>query len=145
MGADLMIVRSRWPQYADGKPLGLDVARVVLRERCDALGGEALVELYNGTVSAYDDEETDTSDMGPARLAEVTRQRLRAAVDAVTDEGSWRELSLMSFDEKEWILTGGMSWGDPPTEMFASVAILGDSGVCEAAVGLSGSEGGGYC
>jgi len=135
VGADLLLARSRWPQYEDGELLDVEVARAVLHERCCTLGDEELVELYNGTVSAYGDEDDiDTSDMGPAQVAETARRRLHAAIDEVTDEGSWQELASMSFDGKEWVLTGGMSWGDPPTEIFAHVCIVGDSRICEAPV-----------
>lgn len=143
MGADLLLARSRWPQHDNGELLELDVARVVLHERCNTLGVGELVELYDGTVSVYGaEDDIDTADMSSAELAEMTRRCLHAAIDAVTDEGSWRELVSLSFDGKEWVLTGGMSWGDVPTEIFGDVCILGDSGICAAPVVRTEEEGG---
>jgi hypothetical protein len=49
----------------------------------------------------------------------------------------------MSFDGKEWILTGGVSWGDQPTEVFSHVCVLGDSEICAAPVTRIEEEGGG--
>lgn len=48
-------------------------------------------------------------------------ERIQEALH-ITYNGS-RETGVALIDGKRWTLTGGVSWGDPPTEVFDDIAI----------------------
>lgn len=65
----------------------------------------------------WDDEQTDP---------EALRSELAAAITVAYDvnhrETHW--FTPLPFTEKTFCLTGGMSWGEPPTEAFLPLQLL---------------------
>lgn len=49
---------------------------------------------------------------------EQIKEKLIGAVDAVFDSGSSREVGHLFINENHYLITGGMSWGDPPTDIY---------------------------
>ncbi|MHB1784382.1 MAG: hypothetical protein ACYCTE_17175, partial [Acidimicrobiales bacterium] len=108
----------------------------------EEIDDEALGEDDDEALDGEDDEPPAVPARDPEVFTDAVRRRLHEAIGAVTDEASWQELVSLSFDGKEWILTGGMSWGDGPTEIFNYVCLLGDSEICVAPVVRAEEEGG---
>ena len=145
MGAELLLMQSRWPQYTDGEWLGEDEARIVLVERARALSSEQALSLHDDWRSAFCEHEGEVEELDEAqyeaRVTEIVRDRLVRAVETICGEGLDGEIQLSNFAGEAWLLTGGMSYGDYPTECYEDVGLVGDSGIAEAPVARAGKAG----
>lgn len=116
MGADMLMTWARAPE----------VSVEELHRRVDLLPDELLYTL--GDVFEY------LSDSPPAEPAEV-RTWIHTAVDDVTS--GRRDVTTLYVEcahcsrENRFIVTGGESWGDPPTDVYDSVSLVGEAGVTE--------------
>jgi hypothetical protein len=98
---------------------------------------EELEELISGlTVDDADRIFTDAEQAGYAELhdpvedgevLEYVQDRLRVAVEGV--RGPRRDITVLEFGGETIWLTGGLSWGDDPTEMFMPLIYLEASGI----------------
>lgn len=70
----------------------------------------------------YDDYRDDFE------MAENMRARLRAAVEEVLFQPR-RDVAMLILGNVTYHMTGGMSWGDDPTEAYQYVLLLGESGI----------------
>ena len=147
MSACLLLVRSRWPQYEDGEWLKADEARAVLVERARALPEAAAFELFDGQDDSFEEQRDEldailNAKVWEQRVPEIVRERLVRAVETICGEDLAAEMDLMDFDGKAWLLTGGMSYGDYPTECYRDVGLVGDSLIAEAPVARADSGAG---
>lgn len=58
----------------------------------------------------------------------LTEEVLKNAINDYTS-GRWalsREVSVMSMPHADFYITGGMSWGDPPTDAYDDFKLLSD-------------------
>jgi hypothetical protein len=127
MGADILLAVCQVPNKIDAQT----IARI--KERIDALSDERLNDVM--VHMAYEEMEDEDEDW-----QKWMRERLHQAVDSVldgfsddSDNGPTRELTALEFggeDGLRFIVTGGMSMGDSPTEVFDDVLMLDVADVC---------------
>ena len=67
--------------------------------------------------SIEDEEDND-------KWGEQVIEILIGAVDAVFDSGSSREVGHLFINENHYLITGGMSWGDHPTDIYPDFEIV---------------------
>lgn len=60
---------------------------------------------------------------------EAVRAALRSLLDEWNAAPSWRDVGQLTFGEWNILLTGGMSWGDDPTESFGTFERLIGTGL----------------
>lgn len=63
-------------------------------------------------------------------LAADVRTRLHEALTALS-ESQPRSVGIMTIKGEQYWITGGMSWGDSPTDTFDDIMFLDHSGVCD--------------
>ena len=83
-----------------------------------------LGELDDGKVQNFIDRthyEYRFDDMTPQEVVE----RIDEAFDNIWNQPS-RETGLVMLEGKQYFLTGGMSWGDDPTDIFPDFEIVAD-------------------
>lgn len=68
----------------------------------------------------YDDELA--TDAERAKFYQFVADQINDAI--TTCYGESREGAWFSDGEKKWVVTGGMSWGDDPTDIFHEVVIM---------------------
>jgi hypothetical protein len=156
MGADLVLAYSRAPHYA-GPPDGNDQVipekdsfhlGEVTNQRIQALDDSVLDELIGSYLldEEYYDSLADDPDGGAMqkfddlpeeeqrrRVHEYARKRL---LDAVEDYvvGYRRDVAAIWVDGRHYLFTGGMSWGDQPTDAFDYIGMVGISGIFDEAI-----------
>lgn len=57
---------------------------------------------------------------------ETTRSNIIGFVEEAYTSRNSREVSVMLVDGKEYLITGGMSWGDDPTDHFRAFCITAE-------------------
>lgn len=63
--------------------------------------------------------------------AEECRERIGYAIDAILAGDAPRDTGSLFIDNRWHIVTGGMSWGDAPTDSFDEICLLDTAGICE--------------
>lgn len=93
------------------------------------LDNEALLEAveYSYFPSAWD----ETEDMDDKQFVEFVRDLAEKAVNEVFDalEYEARDCGVWTIEGTNYIVTGGMSWGDTPTDMCAPIWCVDNLGV----------------
>jgi hypothetical protein len=117
MGADTFIAALAAPR---GASLDWDAAERAIR----ALGEKEL--------------ERIADELGWEEGDDDVAEQLRAAVQAVREAlaGGSRELDVLEFGTWDLFLTGGLSWGDTPSDLFDVFGALQASGLAYA-IGFS--------
>lgn len=110
MGADLLSVEIAAPTMSDGS-LATDVDRVVtvLRARLEALDGTSLDALAASL--GLEDEDVE----GTSLLAVITERVVAECTELMAQR---RDLEVFRKDNQWWWRSGGMSYGDSPTDAF---------------------------
>lgn len=122
MGADLFITAVRAPRYTDGDLVELADLPAVTAARIADYHTDA------GTVRRI----ADTLDLNEDRVLIVQiRELLTDAVAQIARNGR-DELTTLTLDGTVWLLTGGLSWGDEPTEVYDAVNLIDLAGLFEA-------------
>ena len=109
-----------------------------------------ILELKEDTINSlletyYYDWEEEVDDMIDERLKEdhlfelneirsifkkeIAQELLRNAIEEVIYTDDRRDTAHMFLDHRWWIISGGMSWGDSPTEAMQYIDIIEESGV----------------
>jgi len=107
-----------------GADLTLGITKI---ERSFEEAVKALKELepesvYNAVSYWFDVDEYDY-DEALAKAIECLKE-----VYGYYEHGS-RDTAVLTLDGKRWLITGGMSWGDDPTDAFRPIALMEDLGV----------------
>ncbi len=125
--------------------LGADEARLVLFKRARQLSPERAVAIYDNYSSAFSELSAVVEDLEEeeysARVVDIVRERLVGAAEAMCGTGLEAEIVICDFAGKMWALTGGMSYGDYPTEAYEEVALVGDAGIGDEPVARGGTGG----
>lgn len=117
MGADFLISGCRVPVDRFGRAITewSDALEVALRKRIAEIEPDHLDVLVENVYPEPGEEITNVE------------QTLEAAREAVQAQ-SYRTATIGYFgDERGWIVTGGQSYGDVPTEEFDAVALVGST------------------
>ena len=105
MGADLILAATQVPKDAE------EAIR-----RIDRLNSEEIEYIRDyGGLWDFTDEEV--------------REALNSAASDILAGPEYRDLAVMTFGGKEYFISGGMSWGDDPTDSFRPVMLLELSGI----------------
>ncbi len=122
MGADMMLA------YCE-----VSVSKEVAIQRIGAMTDSMLL----GWANEWDfEQEFDETALDEDEMLEIPQNTLAndltatllGDIETVFDWG--RNIAHACFDDKHYAVTGGMSWGDVPTESYLSVQRLGQLGVC---------------
>lgn len=117
MGADFMCAISTLPHTENCWTLDLSVEAAlsdIAQKRIAAMNSNVvaeLAELYIG------------EDFEPESLIDEVIKLIWVAL------GNSRDTTVREIDGKLYLITGGMSWGDTPTDSFDAVGLMGDLGV----------------
>jgi len=103
MGADMVITFARVPDVVD-----VDL----LKGRAESISENDRLYVLE-TFDLYGDEQSDQDPVG----------LLKDAIDEVFVSPS-RELADIRLDGKRYLVTGGLSWGDYPTDIFRSLSVI---------------------
>jgi len=123
MGADFMVAVCRFPHMHNGKLLSESPQLAsLLKERAAELPIESLNECME--YMYCDSKTTNTPEAN-------CRNQLADYIDLVFTDSSCRESALIMLDGTQWLITGGMSWGDTPTEIYDAIICLDLSGITE--------------
>lgn len=109
MGADFMFAVSPQPSLED------DNRKKAVKELLQQISYEDLLDVEEN-YGGFDDTSS----------AEAMRKELYGTIEKVCDLDS-RESSCIQLDGMDWmgVITGGMSWGDVPTDCFETIATIG--------------------
>lgn len=113
MGADLILTACELPI-----PLDADL----LRSRVAELDDERLAYVYDMVLGERVDDEREDDWQNAVR--ELILQGIECAV------GSLRDCTIIEVHGIRILITGGMTWGDTPTDSYDAVSALAASGVC---------------
>ena len=105
MGADLTIAAARWPTSENGVQYRLPdpVVSEMIYQRMSKLPEEEFDPFHeNGYGWLW--KQIETVLVGLPAFA--------------------RDLVVLKLDHQQWIVSGGMTWGDPPTDSYDGVWIL---------------------
>lgn len=126
MGADFTYAVCEWPFDATGYSLqnGTELAEKVC-ERFSEMFVERWerLEEFGVWVEQTGDEKED------AEARQTVLNELLEQVRSVFGGGWVRDVAPLNLSGKEYVITGGMSWGDDPTDSYQIISILCDWGV----------------
>lgn len=100
-------------------PVEADKDKVVARAKI--MTYEECEELYNAGEHFFDYYPDGWEDE-PAEFRQVIIDRLVEAIEVCYTTS--RELDHLTLKGTSYVLTGGMSWGDAPTDVFDDVGLL---------------------
>lgn len=120
-----------WAKQEVGKPLPLTeegaLIRAAVQARIAALTDEQITDAWADATGG------DVEDM-----TEDPRAYLLECFDAVTIGG--RDIALMRVEDRQYYFTGGMSWGDNPTDAYDKVNLLGCAVLLDKPFGFDPSD-----
>lgn len=116
MGADMLLAIAASPQTISGSS-EVSVAAMCGRAR----------ERFEATFSEGDLEPEFYPELLEDGSGEAA-ERVAAALASWIEGGGLdsREVAHVRIGGRAYIATGGLSWGDPPTDAFSYVSLLGD-------------------
>jgi len=62
---------------------------------------------------------------------EDVREEIRLAFRAIADDDWRRDVVTLTFGDDSYYVTGGMSWGDSPTEAFGMIELIAASRITD--------------
>lgn len=95
--------------------------------------GHHVIDMFDHRVNFSDDSEA-----ARAKVNEVSRASLHRAVDNMRGFTRRRDVGWFSRNGETVFITGGMSWGDAPTDLYRTFDLLGLSGLDEVLLGKHG-------
>ncbi len=110
MGADLILAAAFYPA---GRTLDWDAGRHAI----DVLSDDRCAEAVDSLIGDRLDDQP------PSETARLVRQRLHEAIGNLSE--SPRDLTTIDVPGYSILVTGGMSWGDSPTESFDDLEAIG--------------------
>jgi hypothetical protein len=117
MGADMLLAMVRAPYAADPTTrLTVDQIITATTRRLDALNWTELAD----ALDTFDDP------------GQTIRERAEEAVAELL--GRSRDTAWITIDGKNYIVTGGLSTGDSPTDAYEHVELLDELGIWEEAI-----------
>jgi len=134
MSLGFAVATAPWPTDGVGADLGEERARTVLLERVGHLEPGALEDVYLQHEELID-EDGDPAP-SPMEAADRTRRRLVVAIERLFGGEHRAELVCHQLGGRRWMLAGGMTDKDSPTEVFDDLVLLEASGVSEVPVEL---------
>jgi hypothetical protein len=125
-------------------PTDWDMAKEVIEYRLENICSEvidSIVEHYfHGELedailekekTLSEDDLYDLDDLSGKASQELGIRRLKEALDEVFGDGYRRDVASIMLKDTYYIVSGGMTWGDPPTDAMAYIDIIAMSGVTD--------------
>lgn len=139
MGADMILAACEIPwDYEEMRPIVLkrideldeDLVDHIVDCYCDI---ESELEEYSENISETltENDLFKLDNLVSIKKREIVARRITEAADDLFGPSCGRDVVEMRLGGVSYIFSGGMSWGDCPTESYNSVCILSESGVTE--------------
>lgn len=137
MGADMILAHCEIPYDYKGQ-------RKLILERINELDDEAvenIVQCYYRIEEEIEDiEETaldnlseedlfKLNDLAKIKTREIVSNHLIQAADDLFGEGYRRDITEICIKDTWFAFSGGMSWGDQPTDAYDLISLIWDSGI----------------
>ena len=139
MGADMILAHCEIPHNYEGQ-------RALVLERINELHDDAIEnivqcyhqveeELEEYLESASDNLSEDDlfslNDLAKIKAREIASNHLIQAADALFGGGYRRDITEICIKDTWFAFSGGMSWGDQPTDAYELVCLIWESGITE--------------
>jgi len=140
MGADFML-------YCCEDPTDYKKAMPLIKYRIDNLSnndldGLAKDALWHEASEIQADEEAECTlkeedlwklnDLTSIKIRDMVKEKIKAAAEELFGAGSYRrDVASMRLGEIYYLMTGGMSWGDLPTEACDLICLIENSAVTD--------------
>jgi len=142
MGADMLLYCCEDPtDYAKAWPVIQYRIDNMNNDHLDGIAEESLwyeaQEAWE-EISDMDIKEDDLyhlNDLYPIKMREMVREKLKEAVSQLigspeSDFGNWRrDVATMTLNGASYMFTGGMSWGDSPSEACEYMSLIETAGI----------------
>jgi len=116
MGADFVFSICEWPHDADGKGIEASAELVEkVKERFTVEFNKRNHDLGDWGIYAESDD--------PEEMALIL-QGFHEQIEGLFGGGWLRDVSNLRLHNRDYIITGGMSWGDEPTDSYHLIDIL---------------------
>ena len=140
MGADFICSACPLPSSAEGEK----ALRDLLSEKIESLSLSKCYALLEDYHYSHEDDisrriEEDFSedhlfgvdDIRGFFARQIATEIIEDALEEIIFLQDRRDINHIMLDHKWWIISGGMSWGDSPTEAMNSIDILSSSGILD--------------
>ena len=139
MGADMILAHCEIPCNYEGQ-------RKLVLERINELNDEAVenivlcyptiedeIEEYLESASdnLSEDDLFSLNELTRIKSREIVSNHLIQAADALFGEGYRRDITQICIKDTWFAFSGGMSWGDEPTDSYELVSLIWESGVTD--------------
>jgi len=139
MGADMILVHCEIPYwYEDQRSLILkriseldDGVVENLTQSYYRIEEEIEEYLESASDNLSEDDLFSLNDLTKIKSREIVSNHLIQAADALFGEGSRRDITEICIKDTWFAFSGGMSWGDQPTDAFELVSLISNSGVTD--------------
>ena len=121
MGADLILAHAPFPVFNDGESVdnfGDILDQVVERY---LFNWEVCLSVADMSLGMFDEDNAEILNALVAQAEEV--------VKICSGELYTRNTTDLNFDDRWYIFSGGLSWGDSPSESYQSISVVSDTNV----------------
>ena len=122
MGADFIYGICQIPAYEDGTKVARDILGQVMKQRflnCFTEEKESLLDDLGIYIEDKNDSEIE-------ELIENYAEEVKYFYTSGLDH---RDVGILYLENKYYALSGGMSWGDEPTDSFRIMTIIDSLGI----------------
>lgn len=133
MGADLIVTYTKAPRAALMLPVSIEQVIAVGKARIAAFPfeGFSIEDVFEWIEEDFPESVEDDLTFGRAK--DILRERASDALDRLYAGGRLaRDVRFLVFDERSYLLTGGLSTGDTPTDSFDDLELIARFGVFNA-------------
>ena len=139
MGADMILAHCEIPHNYEGQ-------RILVLERISELHDDAIenivlcyppiedeIEEYleSASENLSEDDLFSLNDLTKIKTREIVSNNLIQAADALFGGGYRRDITEICIKDTWFAFSGGMSWGDQPTDAYDRVSLIWESGITE--------------
>jgi len=143
MGQDLLIVSAPMPLGSPNKVDSLGWMKIY-RELVDTVSDMDILAIYEDRYGDLPDIEDLDEDIPRGQadflLARQARAEIKNLIKTIFTD-NWIDAEYLYFNGGFVLLTGGMSWGDSPSESFDDIAVMNTIFHCAEKTGLGFYEG----
>jgi hypothetical protein len=140
MGADFLL-------YCCEEPTDYEKAKVIAIQRISVMSGAVLDDIADDVLwqeadnikEDFEDKSLSLEEKDLYKLDELLSEKVRSMVRASLEEGvsnilgdallHRRDLTSMKLNGTTWLFTGGMSWGDLPTDSCSILNLIDQAGL----------------
>ena len=133
MGADMMLYCCEDPtNYVKAWPIIQYRINNMSDEKLEALAEDYLWSESEDVKEEFDDSELEESDLWKLndliafKVRSMVRQKLVEEATSLIGEGNFyfRDIAYLTLDDTTYMFSGGMTWGDGPTESYSTLCLI---------------------